>query len=95
MSRLNWPNFQQRRRTTRLTVLRKMKNNLVHTEVLAAESYSRSQVVSEEATAINHNHSAAHSTEFSFLPRTTEEWNELPLEAAAADTLDTFVSRAC
>ena len=27
--------------------------------------------------------------QFSFLPRTTEEWNELPSEAAVADTLDT------
>ena len=30
--------------------------------------------------------------QFSFLPRSMREWNELPLEAVAARTLDTFVS---
>jgi len=33
--------------------------------------------------------------QFSFLPGTTKEWNELQPEANAASTLDTFVSVAC
>ena len=41
---------------------------------------------------ISYNHSAAHGTQFSCIPRTIREWrNELPAEATAADTLDTFV----
>ena len=61
-------------------------------EHLMPASYCCCQIVSVEATTSNsNNHNAAHSIkiyrQFSFLPRTIKEWNELPSEVAAADTL--------
>ena len=32
--------------------------------------------------------------QYSFLPRTTRDWNDLPQEVIEAKTIDTFVSRA-
>ena len=46
-------------------------------------------IINEATTSNSNNHSAAHSIsrQFSLLPRTIKEWNELPPRAAAANTL--------
>ena len=47
------------------------------------------------SNSITHSACCTLCRQFSFLPRTTKEWNELPPEANADSTLDTFVSVAC
>ncbi len=92
---LGWPTLQKRRQTSRLTMLHKIHNGLVHCPGLRAK-----------LVPLPPRQRRGHDNQFtlitcrtqyrgsSFMPRTVKEWNQLPQETVSASTVDTFVSRA-
>ena len=94
INQLNWVTLQQRQRMVRLVELRKMRNNLVHTDIIRVD-FNRAdcqhQGQNQQYTQLQ---CRIQYQQFSFRPRTIREWNELPLEATEDSTLNAFVSRA-
>jgi len=90
---LQWNSLQARRKSARLTMLYKIKHNIVYTEGLrgklqpaptrARRSHDR-QLVRPVCKTLYR--------KASFLPRTISDWNLLPQVAVEASTIDTFVS---
>ena len=80
--------------SARLAMLWKINNNMVHADLIQSKllplSERQRQGHDQQFVQIQ---CRTQYRQFSFLPRSIREWNELPPEAVAARTLDTFVSR--
>ena len=89
---LQWPSLQHRRKIARLAMLKKILDHeaaFSRDKIKLAPNRSRRahphQLVKIQGKQLYRTNS--------FLPKTIREWNDLPEETMAADTLDTFKSR--
>ena len=95
LEELKWPSLQDRRRTARLSMLYKIRNDLVSTQGIKASlspAPPRRRRGHDQQLTIPQ--CRTQYRQQAFLPRTIRDWNELPQDAVEAKTIDTFVSRA-
>ena len=94
LDRVHWPTLQQKQKSARLAMLWKINNNMVHADLIQSKllplSKWQRRFHDQQFVEIQ---CRTQYRQFSFLPRSIREWNELPPEAVVAHTLDTFVSR--
>ena len=91
---LGWPTLEQPRQTCRLLMLYKIQSGLAHCPTLKAKlvplpSHQR-RTHDKQLTLLTTRTQYRGS---SFLPKTTRDWNWLPMEVVEAPTLDTFMSK--
>ena len=94
LQELAWPTLQARRRTARLAMFYKIKNDLVSADDIKAKMIppperdrrTHDQQISKLSGGPSYRNS-------SFLPRTIGDWNSLPQSVVEAKTVQTFVSR--
>ena len=79
-------------KSARLAMLWKINNNIVHTDLIQSKLLPLSKRQRGHDQQFVQIQCRTQCRQFSFLPRSIREWNELPPEALAARTLDTFVS---
>jgi len=96
VTHLKWPSLERRRKLSTLTMLYKMRNNLVEiptayhpeTKVIRKETrstlYNSAQFVTKRSIVDSH--------KYSFLQRASGLWNALPNSAVSADSLEAFKS---
>ena len=96
VSDLGWDTLQDRRTNSRTTLLFKIINNLVEVPAM----YHPVPHHSNENTVMTRSHkrftrpnSEVNAHKYAFLPRTIVEWNSLPPEVVAAESLEQFKSR--
>ena len=92
LNTLGWPSLRKRRQTARLSMLYKILNGIVHCNL------------KEKLIPLPERKRRGHNKQFrlipartqyraaSFLPKTIQNWNNLPHEGVEATTNDTFVS---
>ena len=92
---LEWPPLQQRHRKARLEVFFKFHHSLIS----ISSSYQPRPTSSGRSSRKDNDYSydtpscRTHYRPMSFFPRTLPDWNSLPQEVVAADTMDCFKSR--
>ena len=96
MDFLEWLTRQQRRRKARLEMLFKIHHDLSS----ITSSYLPRPTSSRRSSRKNNDYSydipscrTRYNRQMSFFPRTRPDWNSLPQEIVAADTLDCFKCR--
>jgi len=95
---LGWPSLEQRRKTARLAMLFKIRNELVQvdknmTKENLGERHIRSRRVQHNKQYFEHNTFKQDYRLGSFFPKTVKNWNALSQKIVDAESLDTFVSR--
>ncbi|KAL8570366.1 hypothetical protein ACOMHN_035784 [Nucella lapillus] len=92
---LRWPSLQDRRRSARLTMLFKIRHDMV---CMSSLKEKMEPAVARQRRGHNSQYTLPRCrTQYlqqSFLPRTIKDWNNLPQSVVEATTIDTFVSRA-
>ena len=92
---LRWPSLQDRRRAARLTMLYKIRHKLVCTNNFTMKLQP---AVARQRRGHTYQYVQPRCrTQYqqqSFLPRTIQDWNNLPQTTVEATTIDSFVSRA-
>ena len=92
---LRWPSLQDRRRTARLTMLYKIRHDMV---CMSSLKEKMEPAVARQRRGHDSQYTLPRCrTQYlqqSFLPRTIKDWNNLPQSVVEATTIDTFVSRA-
>eukprot|EP00745_Piridium_sociabile_P041733 TRINITY_DN82982_c0_g1_i5.p1 TRINITY_DN82982_c0_g1~~TRINITY_DN82982_c0_g1_i5.p1 ORF type:complete len:1008 (+),score=211.04 TRINITY_DN82982_c0_g1_i5:126-3026(+) len=91
LNKLKWPKLQQRRKTSRLAMLYKIRHNLAKVETNNLTPHTRRGRGHNQAYRLPS--CRTDYRKYSFLPRTIKEWNSLPAETVTAPSLETFVSR--
>ena len=92
---VEWPTLQQCHRNARLEMFFKFH----HVLISISSSYLSRPTSSRRSSRKNNDYSydipscQTHHRQMSFFPRTIPDWNSLPQEIVAADTLDCFKSR--
>ncbi|KAL8624779.1 hypothetical protein ACOMHN_002472 [Nucella lapillus] len=91
LERLGWPSLQQRRQAARLATLYKIHHNLARVDKTKLKQLPErrrrghdqqfQQIPTQGANRFRH---------FSFLPRTIREWDQLPQDTVAVETVDAF-----
>ena len=95
MDSLEWPTLQQHHRKARLEMFFKFHHGLIS----ISSSYLPRPTSSRRSSRKNNDYSydipscRTQYRQMSFSPRTLPDWNSLPQEIVAADTLDCFKSR--
>ena len=98
LNHLNWSSLEHRRMTSRLSMLFRIRKNMVQ---LDSETI-RGNLIPKRARGRRGQHNQQymekniHTQDYrlgSFFPRTTRDWNKLPQGTVDAETLGTFVSR--
>ena len=81
LNTLGWPTLEQRRKHSRLTMLFKMTNNIVHMshEKLTQQTDRGRRTHNKTYQSIT---SRTDYRKYSFLPRTIRDWNSLPSDTA-------------
>ena len=98
---LGWPSLEHRRKTARLAMLFKIRNNIVKMdETMTKKNLTAKSLRARRGQQHNKQYfeSKAFDQEYrlgSFFPKTVGDWNELSQDAVDAETLDTFKSRIC
>ena len=91
---LRWPSLQDRRQAARLTMLYKIRHKLVCTNNFTVKLQP---AVARQRRGHTYQYVQPRCrTQYqqqSFLPRTIQDWNNLPQTTVEATTIDTFVSR--
>ena len=90
LKELEWEPLQDRRRRARLTMLFKMTEGMVRTQNddRLVPAQRRSRHMNERSFQLPS--ARTDSRKFSFFPRTIREWNKLPNDIVAADSLEEF-----
>ena len=90
LTSLGWPTLEERRRNNRLIMLFKIQHNLVGIDptryLTDSDARTRGSKFRQDQTY----HRAIWHT---FFPRTTSEWNHLPMNTSSAPSLEVFRSR--
>ncbi|KAL8618799.1 hypothetical protein ACOMHN_000227 [Nucella lapillus] len=94
LERLGWPSLQQRRQAARLATMYKIHHNLARVDKTKLEQLPErrcrghdqhfQRIPTQGANRFRH---------FSFLPRTIREWDQLPQDTVAVETVDAFRSK--
>ena len=94
MEDLGWSTLQDRRQSSRITLLYKIVNNLV--EVPSAYHpvpNSNSRASRGHSQQYRRHQTEVDAYKYSFLPRTIADWNNLPPEVVSADSLESLKMR--
>ncbi|KAL8613962.1 hypothetical protein ACOMHN_023198 [Nucella lapillus] len=91
LERLGWPSLQQRRQAARLATMYKIHHNLARVDKTKLKQLPErrrrghdqqfQRIPTQGANRFRH---------FSFLPRTIREWDQLPQDTVAVETVDAF-----
>mgnify|MGYP003406789740 FL=1 len=95
LDELRWPSLEDRRRTARLSMLYRIRHDLVCVDGIKGKLQpppARPRRGHDQQYAQLQCRTQYHQQ--SFLPRTICDWNSLPQDVVEAKTIDTFVSRA-
>ena len=90
ITQLGWNSLEERRRRNRLVMLYKIKHSLVGID---HESYLRNTDPRTRGQKLLQDQDFHRAMFYSFFPRTTSDWNQLPTSTTAAPTLEVFCSR--
>jgi hypothetical protein len=91
LSTLNWPSLQERRRQNSIVMLYKIHHDLVDIKCQDYLNPLKTRTRGHKARYfIDHTVSTRYSN--SFFPKTTREWNKLPVDPTAFTSLDAFKS---
>ncbi|KAK7093437.1 hypothetical protein V1264_012780 [Littorina saxatilis] len=90
LTNLGWKSLEERRHNSRLAMMFKIKNDMVGIDKTAflkpSDTRTRGNRIHQEQ---DYHPSLSHS----FFPRTTSEWNKLPISTTSAPSLESFMSR--
>ena len=93
LQELNWPTLQQCREDSRLTMMYKLHNNLVHftTQTFINQVAGPSRTIHSQGYYVPFSRTILHKQ--SFFPRTVRAWNNLPNTTVAAPSLEALRHR--
>ena len=91
LDNLQWPTLTHRRKVARLSMLKKMtRNEAIVSKKLLIPTTRQQRGHEQQFQTI---HCRTLYRQQSFLPRTIKDWNSLPPDTIAADSLDAFKAR--
>ena len=91
---LKWTSLQGRRKTARLAMLYRIHNNIIATDgiknKLQPPPPHPTHINDKDSQQFSHQHCRTQYQQYSFLPRTIRDWNDLPQEVNEAKAIDTL-----